>query len=295
MGKTHEALERAQKEYQDNWLETSTIERIVRKEIKKPSELCECWMTELGGRVLELDPNTSNDRSVAERVSECKLIDYYKVLRSQILKKLSRIGKRTILVTSSLAGEGKSLTALNLAISFTKVIDLCVVLVEADLRRPVLQKYLGFSPSLNGLTDYLLDGVPINELLVNSGIPKLYLLPAGKSTSDSAELLGSERMKQLIEDFTRLCKNCYIIFDTPSLLEYPDTLVFSEIVDEVLMVVGAETTPLERILEAQEKMKDRNLLGFVLNKVNFSDRAKHNNIRNSLKKALKELRRSATE
>lgn len=287
MGKTHEALERAQKEYQKNWLEAYRVERVERGQFKKPFESCGCWMTDMASRVLEHAPNSSSDRRVAKGVSECRLIDFYKVLRSQILLKLSQKGKRTIIVTSSLAGEGKSLTALNLAISFAKVIDLCVVLVETDIRRPVLEKYLGFSRSSNGLTDYLLDGVPINELLVNSGIPGFYLLPAGKSALDSAELLGSTRMKQLIENFTSQCANCYIIFDTPSILEYPDTLVFSEFVDDVLMVVGAETTPLEKIQEALEKIKDRNLLGFVLNGVNFSYGAKQTNIRDLLRKVLK--------
>jgi capsular exopolysaccharide synthesis family protein len=292
MGKTHEALERAQKEYDENLLETSHMEKIERKEFMTELESNESLKTELEDRSIGFPTKALMNRRIASIDTECKLIDYYKVLRSQILQKLSRKGKRTLLVTSSLAGEGKSLTALNLAISFAKVIDLCVVLVEADLRRPVLQKYLGFPPSLNGLTDYLLDGVPINELLVNSGIPKLYLLPAGKSTPDSAELLSSARMKQLIEDFTSQRTNCYIIFDTPSLLEYPDTLVFSEFVNDVLMVVGAETTPLEKILEAQEKIKDRNLLGFVLNGINPSRRMEYNTIKNSLKLFRKRFQRT---
>jgi len=249
-------------------------------------------MTEQEGRFVGLSTKALKDRKIAIADTECKLMDYYKILRTQLIQKMSCKKQRTILVTSSLAGEGKSLTALNLAISFAKVIDLHVVLVEADLRRPVLQKHLSFAPPLKGLADYLLDSVPINELLVNSGISKFNFLPAGRSVPDSAELLGSARMKQLIEELTSHCTNCFVIFDTTSLLEHPDTLVFSEFVDNVLIVVGAETTPLEKILETQEILKDKNLLGFVLNGVNPGRRMEYNTINNSLRLFRKRFQRT---
>jgi non-specific protein-tyrosine kinase len=226
----------------------------------------ECLLTQPKGEIIKIPDKGAHNKRITYGTSEGKLDDYYKVLRTQIIQKMSRKNQKKILITSAVAGEGKTLTALNLAISFSKVIDVCVILVEADLRRPVMQKYLGYDEPLRGLADYLLDDVPVNELLVNPGIPKLDILFAGRSIPDSAELLGSTKMKQLIEDLTCLYTNCYVIFDMTSVHEYPDALVLTEFIDAVVFVVAAESTPLEKIMTAQNKIKDRDLLGIVLNK-----------------------------
>jgi non-specific protein-tyrosine kinase len=223
-------------------------------------------------RILQKRRNMDISKKVAKKyritygLSEDKLDDYYKVLRTHIMHKMNHKNQKRFLITSAVAGEGKTITALNIAISFSKVIDLNVILVEADLRRPVMQKYLWYERPLRGLADYLLDDVPINELLLNPGIPELYILFAGRSIPDSTELLGSTKMKKLIDDLTCLYKNSYIIFDMTSIHEFPDALVLTEFVDKVLFVVAAESTPLEKVITAQKKIKDLDILGVVLNK-----------------------------
>jgi capsular exopolysaccharide synthesis family protein len=178
---------------------------------------------------------------------------------------------RTLVITSSVPGEGKTITALNLSMSFAKILESSVILVEADLHRPALQAYLKYEEPMKGLADYLLDDVPVGELLVNPGIPKLEILFAGRTIPDSTELLASNKMKDLVKDLTYQNKNTYVIFDMTSLLEFPDALVSLEFVDAVLMVVAAEATSLDRIIEAHEKIGDKTFLGFVLNKARIDE------------------------
>ncbi len=196
-----------------------------------------------------------------------QLTDAYKVLRTQIEQKGLREGEVQILmVTSALDGEGKTLTALNLAISFSQQIDRSVLLVEADLRQPSLKEILGLDPALPGLADHLLDRRPIEELLVRPGIEGLTVLTAGRAVPNSPELLGSQRMRDLLVDLRRRFEGWVMIFDTPPLLEAADGLVFSEMADGIVLVVEAGRTPLEKVNRARQLLQGRNLLGLILNK-----------------------------
>lgn len=242
------------------------ISQIEQREAEKDSASEESLSTQQKANIIKLPERVAHDKRIIHGVKEGKLVDYYKVLRTQIIQKMSRKNRKNILITSSVAGEGKTLTALNLAIAFSKAIDFSVLLVEADLKRPALQKYLRYSQSMRGLADYFLDDVPASELLVNPGIPKLDIIFAGRRIPDSSELLGSTKMKQLVEDLARLYENSYVLFDMSSVHEFPDALVLTEFIDTVLFVVAAESTPLEKIISAQKKIKDRDLLGLVLNK-----------------------------
>ena len=141
-----------------------------------------------------------------------------------------------------------------------------ILLVESNLRDPSLHTLLGLNEPIPGLADYLLDDVPIQELLIDPGIEKLRLLLAGRKTPNSAELLGSGKMRHLVEEFKARYDNRYIIFDAPAVSTYPDTLVLSEMMDVTVVVIGAGSTPLERILETEEKLRDKRMIGFVLNK-----------------------------
>jgi capsular exopolysaccharide synthesis family protein len=217
-------------------------------------------------RKIDLDPGSLAQNRIAYGPRESDIIDYYKVLRTQLMQKMVAKNHKTILVTSSVEGEGATLTALNLAISFAKVIDQYVLLVESDLRNPSLQAMLALNDSMPGLADYLLDDVPIQELLIDPGIERLRLLLAGRKTPSSAELLGSGKMSDLVEEFKTRYDNRYIIFDAPALMAYPDTLVLSDLIDAIVVVIEAGSTPLERIMDTEKKLRDKNMIGFVLNK-----------------------------
>jgi capsular exopolysaccharide synthesis family protein len=172
---------------------------------------------------------------------------------------------KTLLVTSSVPGEGKSTTATNLAIALAES-GQSVVLVDADLRRPMVAEYLGLE-SRAGLTTALVGLADVNDLLQPWGEDALYVLTSGRVPPNPSELLGSEKMKQLI---TRL-ENTFdaVIIDAPPLLPVTDAAVLAQQVGGVVLVVGVQkvrTTDVEKSIAALG-MVHAHLLGLVLNRL----------------------------
>ena len=188
-----------------------------------------------------------------------------KIMRTRILNLLEKTGGNSLLVTSPLPGEGKTLTAINLAISISHEIDRTTLLVDADLRSPMINKYFGI-PEGKGLSDYLRGKADIPDLLINPGIEKLTILPGGSPIPNSSELLGAPRMESLVAEMKKRYPDRFLIFDSSSLLTTADPLVFSRYIDGILLVVEAEKTPKADIEKAREMLKDKPVLGTVFNK-----------------------------
>lgn len=172
---------------------------------------------------------------------------------------------KTVLVTSSLPGEGKSTTATNLAIALAQA-GQSVCLVDADLRRPMVSEYLGLERDA-GLTTALVGAADIDDLLQPWGADNLYVLASGLIPPNPSELLGSEEMRQLILRLETTFDT--IIVDAPPLLPVTDAAVLSQHVGGVLVVVGAQklkNQDLEKSLNALS-MVDAKLLGVVLNRL----------------------------
>lgn len=191
--------------------------------------------------------------------------DHIKIMRTRILNLLEKTGGNSLLVTSPLPGEGKTLTAINLAISISHEIDRTTLLVDADLRSPMINKYFGI-PEGKGLSDYLRGKADIPDLLINPGIEKLTILPGGSPIPNSSELLGAPRMESLVAEMKKRYPDRFLIFDSSSLLTTADPLVFSRYIDGILLVVEAEKTPKADIEKAREMLKDKPVLGTVFNK-----------------------------
>lgn len=217
-------------------------------------------------RMVELDVQRLNEHRVLADTESGPLLDRYKLLKTQILQSELKRDARTLMITSAVMGEGKSTTALNLAVAFSQEIDRKVLLVEADLAHPSFGKILDLDPDSPGLVDHLLDGRPLEELLIQSSVSNLMILPAGRSVPNSGELLGSRQMKKLVGDLIARFPDRFIIFDTSPVIESADALVFSELVDAILLVVAAGETPESRIRKAQEILENKNLIGLMLNK-----------------------------
>ncbi|MFE8884430.1 polysaccharide biosynthesis tyrosine autokinase [Pseudarthrobacter enclensis] len=172
---------------------------------------------------------------------------------------------QTVLVTSSLPGEGKSTTATNLAIALAQAGQV-VCLVDADLRRPMVNEYLGLDRNA-GLTTALLGSSDVNDLLQPWGDNDLYVLTSGVIPPNPSELLGSEEMKGLIGRLEQAFDA--VIIDAPPLLPVTDAAVLSQHVGGVVLVVGAQKLKrhdLEKSLGAL-RLVDSNLLGIVLNRL----------------------------
>ncbi|MET3165118.1 UNVERIFIED_ORG: capsular exopolysaccharide synthesis family protein [Arthrobacter sp. UYEF10] len=172
---------------------------------------------------------------------------------------------KTILITSSLPGEGKSTTATNLAIALAQS-GQTVCLIDADLRRPMVNDYLGLDRNA-GLTTALVGAADVNEVLQPWGDDQLYVLTSGQIPPNPSELLGSFEMKQLLEQL----ENAFdaIILDAPPLLPVTDAAVLSQHVGGVVVVVGSHKLrfqDLEKSLNALA-MVGSNLVGIVLNQL----------------------------
>jgi len=170
---------------------------------------------------------------------------------------------KTVLVTSSLPGEGKSTTATNLAIALAQA-GQTVCLIDADLRRPMVNEYLGLDRNA-GLTTALIGSADVNDLLQPWGDDNMFVLTSGRVPPNPSELLGSEEMKRLITGLERVFDS--VVIDAPPLLPVTDAAVLSQHVGGVVVVVGTQmlrVQDLEKSIAAL-RMVGSNVLGVVLN------------------------------
>ena len=191
-------------------------------------------------------------------------LEFYKVLRTQILQRTNGRGS-TVMVTSALPGEGKTLTAINLAFTFAKEFKQTALLVDCDLRNQQIHKVLGF-PSEKGVVDYLLNDCPIKELFVWPGVEKLTVISGGKTVKESSELLGSPGMKNLVADMKNRYHDRYVFFDVPPLLTSADATAFAPYVDYILVAVQAGQTSLQDVNRALRLLPHEKVLGLVMNR-----------------------------
>jgi len=191
--------------------------------------------------------------------------EQYRKLKSTLVRMTSQESFRNlIMVASAVAGEGKSMTAVNLAISLAQELDLTVLLVDADLRRPSIHRYLEFEPAL-GLSDCLLDGVDPVDAIINTNVGRLAIMPAGKDVVNPLELFNSRKMQDLLAEIKHRYNDRYVIIDTPPLLPFAETRLLGHLVDGIVFVIQEGLAPRESIQEAIEALKGCPILGVLLN------------------------------
>jgi exopolysaccharide/PEP-CTERM locus tyrosine autokinase len=222
----------------------------------------------LAERLLPSAPlRINNPMLAALREKNDVVVEEYKKLRSLIVKLTGGDHfDNTLMVTSTVSGEGKTLTALNLAISLAKEYDHTVLLVDADLRRPSVHRYLGIEPE-PGLIQCVKNQLPLGEALIKTGIGKLVVLPSGGTLDDPVEFLSSNRMKELIRELKTRYPDRYVIFDTPPMLPFADAQVLKHAVDATLFVVRERQAKIQHVKKILNDLKDANLLGVVYNDI----------------------------
>lgn len=215
--------------------------------------------------VPKLHQKVVNSSLVTVNAPDSAVREEYQKLKS-MLTKLTKSDdfKNVIMVTSALSGEGKSITALNLAVTIAQEYDHTVLLVDADLRRPCVESYLGIQPGI-GLADCLEHGVEVSKALVKTGIGKLSILPAGSKVPNPVELLSSNKMGEFLQELKLRYKDRYIIVDTPPVLLFAEAHVIGSMVDGVIFVVREGMVPFQQLKEAFNLMKGANILGVVYN------------------------------
>ncbi len=223
-------------------------------------------------KAIQLDPKFAIENRIVGMLPDSPEIDFYKILRTQIQHRTKDKGWNTIMVTSANPGEGKTLTSINLSITFAKEFNQTVLLVDSDLVRQNIHKYLGFE-SEQGLIDYLVDDRPLKDFIVWPGIDKLTLISGGRTIHDSSELLGSPRMKSLIQEMKTRYPDRYVFFDVPPVLGGADAIVLAPLVDCIIMVVVEGQTSIHDIEKALQLLPQEKFLGFVLNRQKFPTRS----------------------
>lgn len=191
--------------------------------------------------------------------------EHYKVLRTNIMQRAKENNWRTIMITSVQPGEGKTITAINLTAAFAKEFNQTVLLVDCDLRRQKIHEYLNFSNE-KGIVDYLVNDCQLKELIVWPNIEKMTLISGGKTITDSTELLGSPKMKTLVNEIKHRYEDRYVIFDVPPILGGADAIAFAPLVDCILMVVEEGRTSIKDVKKALELIPTEKFLGYVLNR-----------------------------
>jgi len=171
-----------------------------------------------------------------------------------------------ILVTSALPGEGKTYTSVNLALSIAQEMDTTVLLVDCDVARHGMSRMLGIE-KYKGLVDVLENKtVTVGDVMLQTDVPTLSVMSAGKQHDYVTELLASDRMAALVNEIVSRYTDRIIIFDGPPLLPTPQTQVLAGLVGQVVFVIEAGKTPQVLVEEALELVPEEQAVGLVLNK-----------------------------
>ena len=225
---------------------------------------------------VSLDRAVLEENNVLPQVTDPAALRAYKILRTRILRRLETNQWHSFAVTGATAGEGKTLTAINLATALAQDTNTWVFLVDLDLQRPKLADYLGLSNGHGerGLTDFLLGDATFEQITYSpSSMERLAFIPNFQSVANASDLLTSSRMDELVRALEAEAPRRIVIFDMPPVLASDDVLAFSHQVDGLLLVVGESFTSRESLRGAKELLQEMNLLGVVLNRSEASDDA----------------------
>lgn len=189
----------------------------------------------------------------------------FRKVKAMLLNKTKENGfHNTIMVTSALPGEGKTMVSLNLAISLAEEFDHTVLLVEADLRRPTMHTFLTLEDR-PGFSDCLLGEADLADAIIPTGIGKLSIIRAGHSVPNPSELFSSQRTKNLVAEMKNRYPDRYIIFDTPPILPFSEARSLGKLVDNTVFVVMERHASVQDIQESLDVLKGCPVLGMIYN------------------------------
>ena len=248
----------------------SRLEKAIEKAIKtrKVEPAPEPRITSVkepppGDLLLQVEPLRAPNPFLLVNQDETSYIaEEYKKLKSVIVQMTDKERfLNTLMFTSTVSGEGKTLTVLNLAISLAQEMDHTVLVVDADLRQPSVHEYLGLKPQA-GLVQCLRDNVPLEDVLVKTGIGQLVILPAGSSVSN--------RMKDMVLELKRRYVDRYVLFDTTPVLSFAESCSLASIMDGVVFVTREGRAKSHQVRLALDNLKkNSNILGVVYNDSHF--------------------------
>lgn len=207
-------------------------------------------------------PSRLDGRLVAATASHSLAAEQFRALRTRLKQAENGRSVRAIVITSPNKGDGKSLTAANLALTMSQEFQQRVLLVDGDLRRPAVHRLFGVSEG-PGLSDVLTGRATLDDAIVSLADQELSLLPAGTLPNHPAELLGSAAMRRLLD--TLRTRYDRVIIDMPPVAPLADLHIVAPMADGVLMIVRAGVTPKPAIERALAGLDKSRVLGLVLN------------------------------
>jgi protein-tyrosine kinase len=207
-----------------------------------------------------------NSYPIVALEKESPASEQYKILREQIKRLRTELGIRKFSITSPVKKDGKTTVAVNLAAALSLDYEEKVLVIDGDLRAPSIHRYFN-APESPGLVDYLASSAKMNlkNIVQETFVPGLHILPAGKPSYLASDLLAKERMKQVLEEAQAEFPGHHIIIDGPPILSTPDPLVIARHVDGVLLVVRAGKTPRDYLTKALQSLNSNKVMGVVLN------------------------------
>jgi len=188
--------------------------------------------------------------------------EQFRSVSSQLYKIRQTRPVASVLISSPMSGEGRTFVAANLGHALAQQPDKRVLLIDGDMRKPALHRYLGTGAE-PGLSEYLAGKVDAPEIIQRGSIRGMFFIPSGSVTSDAAELLANGRLKNLIE---RAVRFDWIVIDSPPAGAFCDASIMAEACDGVLFVVEATKTPSALAEKTVQQFGGRPILGAVVNR-----------------------------
>ena len=214
-------------------------------------------------RVIDVPASTLVSMRIVTGHGQDEVTRAYKLLRTRVLQKLVKEGWQTVGIVSPSAGDGKTLTAINLGISIANTRSHTALLVDLDWRQPSVHAYFKHRPE-HDICDYLRGERALSEVLVNPGLSRFCYLPCAQPVADSSEHLAG--LAAFVRELKGRYRNRIVLFDMPPLLATDDALSFLPFVDCVLFVVQEGKTKTEDVAQSLDLIGSERLLGSVINK-----------------------------
>lgn len=202
--------------------------------------------------------------------------EQYRILKTRILNLCKENDLKIILITSTLAGEGKSTVASNLAISIARSVNEQALLIDCDLRRPTLHKLFSLTNKA-GLSNYLSESIPFQQALEKTDIEKLTIVPAGTVTDNPSELLSSRKMSDLLAELKNHYHDRYVLLDATPVHQTPEPAILAKYADCIIFVVRAGNTDRELIKRSLDSLVRKKIVGVVFNMAHESSQSYYYN------------------
>jgi capsular exopolysaccharide synthesis family protein len=265
--KISDAIKKAAKEKEEDFKKDTDIVTSIPKAPEKSPVLEVTKETPRAG----VDP-----RIVAYHDPQSAVTEQYRTLWTHILSLDTTPNFKTMLITSSHPQEGKTVTALNLAVVMAHDSKKEILLLDCNLRSPVIHNFLArknvvaqFIEPMKGLSDIFKNDLPLDTVLFKTNIPNLTVLPGGEITPNPTEILGSQKMRHLLTELKE--QFGYVVLDSPPVIPYADSRVLSPLVDGAILVVQTEKTRREVVWEAESVLTGvgTKILGYILTGVEY--------------------------